>query len=86
MAQVGIHPALNRFVAGFDMIANGVRVMINAAGPEDIAVLQQRTVAAFDETAKFEAAVATILASTGTTEEREAALVIIRARLPVKKI
>lgn len=84
--NVGIHPALNRFVAGLDMVASGVRVMLNAAGPADIEALQARTAAAFEEKAKFEEAVAMVIAGTGTEAEHAAAIETIKARLPVKKV
>ncbi len=34
--QQGVHPALNRIISGFDLVATGLRVMIGAVGPEEI--------------------------------------------------
>lgn len=86
-----IHPALNRFIAGFDMVCNGVRMVFGAMGPgevgEAINGLRTETAAAFTEMAKYEAAVAFVLLNQNKqldgeqAAEYQRAVAIIKARL-----
>ena len=90
--KTGIDPSINRFLAGLDTMAAGFRIMIGATGAEELGRLQQRTAAAFEETAKFEAAVAFVIYvqttqnGTFTDDQKsgyEQALKTITDRLPV---
>lgn len=96
--KVGIDPSINRFLAGLGMMADGIRTILGAVSPDEVngalQALQGRTQAAFEETAKFEAAVAFVfhvqVAQHGayTDEQKsdyEQALKTIADRLPVTK-